>query len=435
MWSQEFAKGLESQWAEEFDGKAAPGESADQSNWANQFAGDEEFRELEEAFSNSRSMEDWVHEYRKNTAHLSNEPSDLEWDAMAKAWTEHGQEASSSAGRGATEVGSGYRADPEAYQNYDFHDADVNPYLRASAPSLTDEQIRQLDLSEAVLALEARVQRNPQDARAWYQLGVRQQENEQDGLAIASLRKAVELNPTELNNAWIDLAVSFTNENCRVDAYDALQSWIETHPEYRQFLNNNDGSSRHQSIENVFLEAARHSSASHRDADAEVQIALGVLFHIAEDYDKATDCFQTALNLRPQEYMLWNKLGATLANARQPQRAMDAYFTALELNPSYIRARYNLAISSINLGLHREAAEHLLGALALQTRATKGGEGELDGKGKEPAVSGGGGLLHNRISSNLWNTLKMTMQILDQPDLINACDHQDLDAFQGKFDF
>lgn len=68
-----------------------------------------------------------------------------------------------------------------------------------------------------------------------------------------------------------------------------------------------------------------------------------------QDYDKARDCFQTALAVRPDDPQLYNRVGATLANNGRAQEALDYYYRALELNPSYIRARFNLGISCINL--------------------------------------------------------------------------------------
>lgn len=47
--------------------------------------------------------------------------------------------------------------------------------------------------------------------------------------------------------------------------------------------------------------------------------------------------------------MLYNRVGATLANSGNAQDALGYYYRALELNPSYIRARFNLGISCVNL--------------------------------------------------------------------------------------
>lgn len=66
--------------------------------------------------------------------------------------------------------------------------------------------------------------------------------------------------------------------------------------------------------------------------------------------------------------MLWNKLGATLANGNKSEevretmsliyslcntQAIHAYRQALQHTPGFTRSRYNLGISCINLGAHR----------------------------------------------------------------------------------
>jgi len=130
--------------------------------------------------------------------------------------------------------------------------------------------------------------------------------------------------------------------------------------------------------------------------------------------------------------MLWNKYGATLANSHNTSAAIEAYFNALNINPSYIRARYNLAIACINLGQHREAAEHLLSALSLQNAgdAARGLMVGSSAAGPQPDGGIGG------MSQNVWETLKMAMYMLGRTDLAHRCETtRDLDAFRDEFDF
>ncbi|KAF9106322.1 hypothetical protein BGX27_009211 [Mortierella sp. AM989] len=432
QFSSEFAKQQEAGWAEEFTHAThAVGGGVGASDWANQFNASRndtaqdwvnEFNssnaadELEQAFQRHQQLdqnESWVESYRKNIAHLAQEPGDKEWDSLQKDWEKHDVS------------GLGYKATDPRYTHYTFEQN--NPYTVADSNKLMDLAARG-NLTESILALEAAVQKDPTDAAAWHQLGLRQQENERETLAIAALLKAVESNPKELN-AWLALAVSYTNENCRVDAYDALQSWIEHSDQYsgvKSAVSGGQGRSaqeRHDYVTGLFLEAARTNPGENLDPN--VQIALGVLFNVSEEYEKAVDCFRAALSLRPD-------YGATLANSNNTAAAIEAYFNALNINPSYIRARYNLAIACINLGQHREAAEHLLSALALQSAGDAARGLMVGATSKAPQSDGGVG----GMSQNVWETLKMTMYMLGRSDLAQRCETtRDLDAFRDEFDF
>lgn len=74
--------------------------------------------------------------------------------------------------------------------------------------------------------------------------------------------------------------------------------------------------------------------------DVDVHIVLGVLYNLSREYDKAIASFERALKLKPQDYSLWNKLGATQANSVQSADAIMAYQQVLrtECNPDMVVA-------------------------------------------------------------------------------------------------
>lgn len=135
-----------------------------------------------------------------------------------------------------------------------------------------------------VLQKEAVVQNDPSNARAWFELGVKQQENEREKEAIEALRRAVHFEPAMLD-AWLALAVSFTNEGQLGDAYDAIEQWISNTESYRHVIANigakkADASTRERC--DSLLEAMMTIIRSNPEVDADTQVALAVLLNTTE---------------------------------------------------------------------------------------------------------------------------------------------------------
>ncbi|RDL38578.1 uncharacterized protein BP5553_02918 [Venustampulla echinocandica] len=310
------------------------------------------------------------------------------------------------------------------------------------------------NLSLAALAFEAAVQKDPQHVEAWVLLGSAQAQNEKETPAIRALEQALKADPNNLE-ALMGLAVSYTNEGYDSTAYRTLERWLSI--KYPAIISPGDLSSEaevgftdrhilHEKVTDLFIRAAQLSpDGEHMDPD--VQVGLGVLFYGAEEYDKAVDCFSAALastesgatNQREQVHLLWNRLGATLANSGRSEEAIAAYEKALTLRTNFVRARYNLGVSCINIGCYEEAASHLLGALAMHKVV------ENEGREKARDILGAGGdvseadlerMINQNQSTNLYDTLRRVFSQMGRRDLAErVVVGMDVEALRGEFDF
>lgn len=66
-----------------------------------------------------------------------------------------------------------------------------------------------------------------------------------------------------------------------------------------------------------------------------------------------------------QDPLLFNRLGATLANSGKTELAIQYYLEALEIQPAYVRARFNLAVANMNLSVRPRLLS--FGALSLMS--------------------------------------------------------------------
>lgn len=314
------------------------------------------------------------------------------------------------------------------------------------------------NLSLASLAFEAAVQKNDDFVEAWVALGQAQAQNEKESPAIRALEHALKLDPDNLD-ALMGLAVSYTNESFDSLAYRSLERWVSVkYPQLgiaprglesgEEGLGFTDRHELHEKVTNLFLEAAQMNPEGSA-VDVDVQVGLGVLFYGSEDYDKAVDCFTSALDSshhgslkrEGEEHLLWNRLGATLANSGRSEEAIEAYSRALEIKPNFVRARYNLGVSCINLGVLEQAASHLLGALSMHRVVEAEGKqkaAELlkDGSGNDVPDSVVEGLLAQNQSTNLYDTLRRTFTQMGRRDLAERVGaDMDLNGLKGEFDF
>nr|CAG4636969.1 EOG090X054E [Ceriodaphnia reticulata]SVE72904.1 EOG090X054E [Ceriodaphnia reticulata] len=399
-----------SNWADEFAGAEGvtkqPESSADQ-DWAAEFATNRQ----------PDLAEQWTQEFSGGASaevFRSEAPShDDFWSQLQQDWDKAAEENPGSYGW--------LKETPQDPSNeYSFESE--NPYQDHSDPYNAGLQKRLGgDLPSAILLFEAALQKDPDHMKAWEVLGLTLAENEQDPGAISAYKRCLALEPSNLV-AIMGLAVSYTNESYQLQACTALEDWLRNNPKYAHLISSSSVRTNERErtftslvsgdtfnrVQDMYLNAARLQPSL--DLDPDVQTGLGVLLNLSGDFDKAPDCFRSALQMKPNDSLLWNRLGATLANGGRSEEAIESYYKALELSPGFIRARYNLAVSCINLGAHREAAEHLVSALLLQARRSK-----------------------RVMSDNIWSTLRMVLNLMNRREFIADIDAKDLTRLAAEF--
>jgi len=348
-------------------------------------------------------------------------------DTFAKAWqdSQNGKEvdfdnvwktAMEEAGLANEGLESQWNADASNLSNAWDASGNINyadkPYELASDNPFADvddayergcEFFKEGRLDHAILAFESCITKDSSHSDAWRMLGDAHQENDEDPKAIACLERAVEHDAYHLN-ALLELGVSYVNELDQQKALKNLKAWVVNNPNFQGLEVAQDpygDGSLMDDVMQLMLKAAEW--APH---DSDVQEVLGVLYNVSRDYDSAVVSFKKALNAKPDEYTLWNKLGATLANGQRSEEALPAYHRALELKPRYARGWLNLGISHSNLGNYAEAARCYLKALDL-----------------------------NKDATHIWSYLRICFSVLERYDLIGACDKRNLDAFRAEFKF
>ncbi|KAK3738105.1 hypothetical protein QZH41_013846, partial [Actinostola sp. cb2023] len=391
----------------------------------------------QEVTDDSLEVDDWITDYDKFRSGPQDwasefmnmqgaETSDVDyWNHLQDEWEDLVRQ-------GDEETQSWYN-EYEATINKEYKFEDDNPLL--DHPNPFEEGLKKLkegDLISAILLFESEtIFRFPYTLfQAWQYLGTSQAENEQDTVAITALNKCLELQSNNLT-ALMALAVSYTNESMQSQACNTLKRWLGANTRYsdlvpheprgatsqRPVISSIMSPEMYNEIKGLYIAAAQKTPEN--DIDPTVQVGLGVLFNLSGEYDKAVDCFQSGLQVCPDDSLLWNRLGATLANGGRSEEAVDAYRHALSYSPGFIRCRYNLGISCINLGAHKEAVEHFLTALNMQRKGEQGAQGP-----------------HGNISTmsdNIWSTLRMTLSLMGKPELYQCVDQRDLDHLNSIF--
>ena len=284
-----------------------------------------------------------------------------------------------------------------------------NAYLAHPEPFQEGQRLlNEGQITQAVLAFEAQCQRKENDSQAWFTLGTTQQQNEKDVLAIIALQNAIQKDAS-CADVHLALAASQTNEHLFSEALQSITSWLRSKMAFSTLQLHSDESSLEKEITAGF-------EANPQDID--FQIALGVYYCITHNYTGAAAIFEKAVEKNPQSASLWNKLGAALANSGNTEKALDAYRRSIAISPHSHRCKYNIAVALMNIGKNVEAAHELIEILRRQCDLSPGASHDIRKK-----------------SHDVWNTLRINVEILGREDLLEALESEDIERVSAGLGF
>ncbi|KAL7550491.1 hypothetical protein ACHAWF_013713 [Thalassiosira exigua] len=397
-----------------------------------------------EGLTEDASIERLAQAWREAEAEFAEEFGDDEYDAsdLGGIYNQDYQGAVT----GATANAAAATSDQSAESQYEFSEAsrtygclqtettDVPPQELTYPENLYERGLRHFEegnISEAILCFESALRNvDPDHADAWRMLGRCHTENDEDRRAIACWHRSLERDPFS-PETLLALGVAYVNELDHDRAVESLRGWVANHPLYagmdqgrgeegvEDLYGSGDAdeedsgmrgrmnprtAAEMRDVERLLLRALDYDRTA--DAAADVYEALGVVYNVSRDYDAAADAFRRAIDVRPDDYQLRNKLGATLANGNRSGEALPSYRAALGLKPKYARGWLNLAISHSNLHNYGEAARCYLQTLSL-----------------------------NPDARHVWGYLRIALTCDERWDLLPLAASQDLGAFHDHFDF
>jgi tetratricopeptide (TPR) repeat protein len=181
---------------------------------------------------------------------------------------------------------------------------------------------------------------HPEDASAWYNLGVAYGESNQPAKAIEAYQQALRINP-ESDRAWCSLGFVFDDTKQLAQAIEAYQQSLRINPETEiawfslgnAYNNSNQLPKAIEAYQRALRINPEHAVAWYN---------LGNAYSDSNQLPKAIEAYQQALRINPELADAWSNLGNAYSDSNQLPKAIEAYQQALRINPELADAWSNL---------------------------------------------------------------------------------------------
>jgi tetratricopeptide (TPR) repeat protein len=183
----------------------------------------------------------------------------------------------------------------------------------------------------------------PQDASAWYNLGLAYGKLGQTDQAINAYRQSLRISPEDAD-AWHNLGSAYDKLRHYSDAIKAYQQSLHIKPEDASVWSNlgiaydkSDQTTR--AIE--ALQRALHLNPEYDQA----WWGLGTAYNKSGQFAEAIEAYKQALLINPENSDVWSNLGCSYVDSGQTAKAINAFQKALRINTGNANAWYGLGVA------------------------------------------------------------------------------------------
>jgi tetratricopeptide (TPR) repeat protein len=211
------------------------------------------------------------------------------------------------------------------------------------------------DYERALLFFGETIKKNPNYARAYFQIGYCRAKLEQYPEAIEAYQRSIRLKPDEAD-AYNNLCTTYGASGRIEEALGACQQALRLKPDLAEAHNN---------LAWAYYKLGKYSEALVSSKEAirlkpDYALAyynLGNSFSALGRYQEALESFKQAIRFNPDHSEAHLNLGAVYNQLGQYQRALESYREAVRLKPDMIEGHLNLGMNYLKSGDKSSALE------------------------------------------------------------------------------
>ncbi len=187
------------------------------------------------------------------------------------------------------------------------------------------------------------IKSQPENAVAWYGMGIAHRKLKQYDRAIQAYREALRIQP-EYAEAWNNMGAAYG----RLKQYDqeiqAYREALRIEPEKAEAWNNMGAAYGSLKQYDRAIQALREALRIQPEY-VEAWNNLGNAYSGLKQYDQAIQAYRESLRIQPEDAKAWNNLGMAYEDLKQYDQAIQAYREALRIQPEDADAWYNLGVA------------------------------------------------------------------------------------------